>query len=236
MNNLADGGPGVAAFAAAATSAGAAGGVAAALSGAFGAGAAGGVAAPQTAPAQGTSVDAFTRGLQATFGFPTDWNFSGSSGAGAGLFVFSGGGGTIDFSQAGVTKGGVSYRFLGGTIGLDGGPDFTFTFSTPTMWSAGVGNIRSRTADPLTLDDFAGPMFIFSFTATSPVTPTGKSMTIYMLGVPTIIAVGGLLYPPMMLSCASQAANTAKAIGVMLGDVVGVDASVTIAPGYARLR
>ena len=228
MNNLAAGGSGVS-FAAA-------GAAAAAAGGAGGAGAAFGQ--PAAAPAQGTSIDAFTRGMQSIFGHPTDWSFQGSAGGGGGFLGVAVGGGTIDLSSptaSAPASGTLGYVFAGASAGVDGGPDATFSYSTGSMWSAGVGNIRARTSEPLTFDDFKGPMCIASITAISSFSlGHGGSITFYMLGLPTIVGVAGLFEGPLVLAFLSQAAATATALGTMVGQSNGVDTGFTIAPGYAR--
>ena len=165
----------------------------------------------------------------------TDWSYAGGWGGSLGVFMFSGAGGRIDLeNKTSGDFGSMYFVAVGGNKGFDNGPDVTFTYSTPSMWSRGIGNIYSASTDDLSFDDFTGPMLTASIAATSQLAAgQGGSLNLIFFGLPMLLSLEVAVGGPAALGLIVQAVAQAKGLGVTVGRAVGADASSSLCVGYA---
>lgn len=171
--------------------------------------------------------------LDSLFTYSTPWTFTGSAGLGGGALGMTGGGGYVDVrnTQNPLDGGRIDFIAGGGGLGLNG-VDYGFSFSTSSMWSTGLGKIRARTPQPLTLEDMKGPLAIVSFAGITGATANrGLTLTIYMLGLPGLVMIGNLMVPGA-LHWIGSSAGSCRAIGVMAGEGAGADVGMAIMTGY----
>lgn len=191
-----------------------------------------GVIVPPPGP---TAFDNFVTRLVQLFPHRTDWSYAGGWGGSLGVFMFSGAGGRIDLENKMTSdSGGMYFAAVGGNKGFDSGPDVTFTYSTPSMWSRGIGNIYSASTDDLSFDDFTGPMLVASIAATSQLAAgQGGSLNLIFFGLPMLLSVEVAVGGPAALGLIVQAVAQAKGLSVTVGRAVGADASSSLCVGYA---
>jgi hypothetical protein len=176
---------------------------------------------------------AITNALEKVFTRSTPWEFTSSAGLSLSVAVIGGAGGMLEMKQGGDDK---TYRLYYGIIGGSIGPlPFGGSFSTPDMWSTGVGKIRARTDAPLTFSDMTGPMCVVSgsFVGGTATFGQGLSTSIYFLGVPAIPALTSFAIP-MVVNWIATGATQARALGMMVGRAIGADAGISVEVGYGR--
>lgn len=182
-----------------------------------------------------TAFDNFVTRLIQLFPHRTDWSYSGGWGGSLGVLMFSGAGGRIDLEdKTSGDSGSMYFAAIGGNKGFDNGPDVTFTYSTPTMWSRGIGNVYSASTGDLSFDDFTGPMVVASIAATSQLAAgQGGSLNLIFFGLPVLLSIEVAVGGPAALALIAQAVAQAKGLGVTVGRAVGADASCSLCVGYA---
>lgn len=186
-------------------------------------------------PSGPTAFDDFVARLIRLFPHRTDWSYAGGWGGSLGIFMGSAAGGRIDLENKPTDDSGAMYfAVIGGNKGFDNGPDVTFTYSTPSMWSRGVGNIYSASTDALSFDDFTGPMLAASIAATSQLAAgQGGSLNLLFFGLPMLLSIEVAVGGPAALGLIVQAVGQAKGLSVTVGRAVGADASCSLCVGYA---
>ena len=191
--------------------------------------------APAPLPRQTVPLDPTITWLDRVFSYSTPWTFTGSAGGGGGLFGIAGGAGFVDVknSQRQRENGRIDFAVGGVSFGPEA-LEFSLSYSTPSMWSTGIGKIRARTSQPLTVEDMTGPLAILSF-AFMPGQVTfnrGGTLTLYFLGLPYVSTIGSLWAGP--IAWLSNAATLARAMGTMAGEGRGIDVGVSLLTGYGR--
>ncbi len=167
-----------------------------------------------------------------SFSDSTPWKFTSSAGGSGGVLVIGASGGKLWLERPGEKQ-----ELWFGVIGASVGPSpVTGSYSTPSMWSTGVGGIRQRGGKgELTFEDMRGPMVILGGAAIVPASPipipAGGSASIIFMNVPYGVMAAGIYMPPVALA---GAVSQARAVGVMVGEFRGLDASVGLLLGYAR--
>jgi len=169
-------------------------------------------------------MGAFEARMLNHFNHTTPWTFTTSSGISGGLAVIGVAGGTLYLTNgsSGELK---NLHYLSGGLSLGPLPG-SFGLSTSDMWSKGLGSIRAPKPS-LTADELTGPMCVIS--GSLAFMGEGLSGSMYFLGFPMGLALlGGAI--EILIS----GLLTARAFGVMVGHFSGVDASVSLLPGYAH--
>lgn len=180
-----------------------------------------------------TVGEIFKKVINDLFTVSTPWSFSTSGGGSASALVFGVSGGVLYLKNDNTKEEKKLWYGAGGaSVGpLPGGG----SFSTPDMFSSGVGHIRGRTEGALTFDDLTGPICILSVAAVGGTATAvqGGSASIYFMGVPTFYAITNVAVP-LVLNWIATSAMSARAIGMMYGRALGADAGVSIEIGYAH--
>ena len=161
------------------------------------------------------------------------WEFTSSAGGSLSIAVFGASGGALYLknNQSGEEKK-LYYGIIGGSVGP---LPFGGSYSTPDMWSTGIGKIRTRAAGALTFSDMTGAMCVLSgaFVGGTATLGQGASSSIYFLGIPTVPALESFPFP-LVLNWIATGATQAKAIGMMVGRAKGADAGISVEIGYGR--
>lgn len=166
----------------------------------------------------------------ASFAESTPWRFASSAGASGGAVFIGASGGKLYLANS-ATKETPELWFA--AAGGSAGAPFSGSYSTPSMWSTGIGNIRQRGGQgALSFSDMQGPMvMLVGSSIVMPGVPEGLSASIVFLGVPYLATVqlysgGGLNALPVIMQ--------ARAVGIMMGEFRGLDASIGVLVGYGR--
>jgi hypothetical protein len=161
------------------------------------------------------------------------WEFTSSGGGSLSAVVFGASGGLLYLknNDSGQEKR-LYYGVVGGSVGpLPAGG----SYSTPDMWSTGLGKIRTRADGPLTFDKMTGAMCVLSGSLVGGTATfmQGLSSSIYFLGIPALPALES--FPlPLVLNWIATGAVYANAIGMMVGRAQGADAGISVEIGYGR--
>jgi hypothetical protein len=161
------------------------------------------------------------------------WEFTSSGGGSLSVAVFGAGGGVLYLKN---NDSGQEKKLYYGVAGGSVGPlPFGGSYSTPDMWSTGIGKIRTRADGPLAFGDMTGPMCVLSGSLVGGMATLmeGMSSSIYFLGIPTLPALESFPFP-LVLNWIATGATTAKAIGLMVGRAKGADAGISVEIGYGR--
>ncbi len=161
--------------------------------------------------------------LMTHFSHKTPWTFTTSAGLSAGVSVVGVSGGALYLANASSGEQKTLHYFGGGlSVGL---LPASVSLSTASMWSTGVGTIRAA-SDALTFDDMRGPMCVLSGAISE---AEGLSGSMFFLGFPIALALAGGAIEILL-----SGLTTARAFGVLVGHIQGVDAGVSLLPGYAH--
>jgi hypothetical protein len=176
-------------------------------------------------------ADLGNRIFKEIFTVSSPWTFTSSAGLSLGALEVGASGGIL-YLKNGDEEQKLIYGIAGASIGpLPAGG----SFSTPDMWSTGLGNIRSRAKTPLTFDDMTGAMCVVSGSAVGGAATLGQglSTSIYFLGIPALPAIMSFPFP-LVLNWIVTGALEAKAIGMMAGRAKGADLGISVQVGYGR--
>ena len=133
-----------------------------------------------------------------------------------------------------VSNGSDTQKLWFGAIGASIGPSpITASGATSSMWSTGLGKIRQRGGKgELSFSDLQGPMLMLVGAGNLfPGIPEGLNASVVFMDVPYSVVATGLYMPPAGLAGAMM---TARAVGVIVGEYVGLDASASYLIGYGR--
>jgi hypothetical protein len=170
-----------------------------------------------------TALSIFAGEVKKHYHVTTPWKFTTSAGISGGLSLVGVAGGSLYLKNYDTKEEG-RIRYGGVGVGISPLPG-SLTFSTTDMWSKGLGSVYAAKG-PLTLDDMRGPMCVLGGAISY---AEGGSGSIYFLGFPVALALlGGAI--EIILS----GLLTARACGFMVGNVIGVDAGISLLPGYAH--
>ena len=165
-----------------------------------------------------------------SFAASTPWSFASSAGvSGGAVFIGASGGKLYLQNSESKEKPELWFAAAGGSAGAP----FAGSYSTPSMWSTGIGNIRQRGGQgKLTFSDMQGPtIMLVGASILVPGVPAGLGASIVFLGVPYLAAAQ--LYSSSGLDLMTVIMK-ARAVGIMVGEFRGLDASVGVLLGYAR--
>lgn len=174
-------------------------------------------------------AEEFARKIVA-FGASTPWLFASSAGVSGGAVFIGASGGKLYLQNSETNeKPELWFAAAGGSAGAP----VAGSYSTPSMWSTGIGNIRQRGGQgKLAFGDLQGPtVMLVGASILIPGVPAGLSASVVFLGVPYLAAVQ--LYSSSGLDLLNVIMN-ARAVGIMVGEFRGLDVSVGVLLGYAR--
>jgi peptidoglycan hydrolase-like protein with peptidoglycan-binding domain len=162
--------------------------------------------------------------LRSAFPHATPWTFA--------LYVAN--------SDTNVTR---TLSFAAAGLGISVAPA-SGSYSTPSMYSRGIGSIWSSFPGELKAEDMAGSLMIMSASA-APLSPSagaanGVGLSIYFLSLPNpVMAVKKVLEGPSSLYAWFRAGGAAqnKGVGIMFGVMKSTpDAGVSAIGGWAHLK
>jgi hypothetical protein len=157
------------------------------------------------------------------FKYDTPWAFTTSSGLAGGFMDIGVGGGSLYVANSSSgEKGTLRYA----QTGLSYGPvPATLSYSTSDMWSTGVGHIRGSKS-VLSLGDLKGGMCVLSM-ASGLTSNLAASGALIFLGIPVPLAITGAI--ELILG----GLMSARACGLLVGRIKGVDTGIALMGGYA---
>jgi hypothetical protein len=175
----------------------------------------------------------------ASFAESTPWSFASSAGVSGGAVFIGASGGKLyvansetDKPNPGSSEAKKPAELWFAAAGGSAGAPFSGSYSTPDMWSKG-SNIRQRGGQgKLTFSDMQGPIVLLvGASILVPGVPAGLGASIVFLGAPYSAILQ--LYSSMGTS-AVDVIMQSRAVGVMVGEFRGVDASIGVLTGYAH--
>lgn len=180
--------------------------------------------------------------LRSAFPHATPWTFSSSAGVTAGADVALGAYGVLYLANANTNAPPRSLYFAAAGLGISVAPA-SGSYSTPSMYSRGIGSIWSSCPGDLKAEDMTGSLMIFSASA-APLSPSvganGVGLSLYFLSLPNpMMAVKKVLEGPSSLYAWFRAGGAAqnKAVGIMFGVMKSTpDAGVSAIGGWAHLK
>ena len=190
------------------------------------------------------TLPGFFSAVRSAFPHATPWTFKSSAGVSAGASVVAGAWGFLYLSNSTNTKEtpDPTLFFAAVGLGLSASPA-SGSFSTPSMYSRGIGSIWTSSPVNLKAEDMAGSMLMMSASAT-PLAPAGSpdgvGLSLYFLNLPNpAMALIKLLEGPSSLYAWFQAggATQTKAVGMMFGVSKSTpDAGISAIGGWAHLQ
>jgi hypothetical protein len=185
------------------------------------------------------SLDKILSALKSVFPHPTPWSFNSSAGLSVGAPFTAGAWGWLYLKRSNPDET-PSLSFAAAGIGVSVAP-VSAAYSTPSMYSRGIGSIWTSSPVNLKAADMAGSLLILNV-STAPIVAgyPAIGVSIYLLNLPNpgMALVKILEGPSSLYEWFHAGGTTARALGVMVGVAKSTPdiGSISLVGGWSHLR